>query len=59
MCSIMELLQEIRFYLKMPVDYENNLILYGKDTKCRNHETKIAKKISDFQSGWRNPQLHL
>ena len=36
----------------MPIDYENNLILYGKDTKCRNHETKIAKKNYDFQSGW-------
>ena len=43
MCSNEAFTGTIRFYLKMPIDYENNLILYGKDTKCRNHKTKIAK----------------
>ena len=52
MCSNEAFARTIGFYLKMSIDYENNLILYGKDTECRNHETKIAKKDSDFQSGW-------
>ena len=51
MCSNEAFARTIGFYLKMPIDYENNLVLYGKDTKCRNQETKIAKKNSDFQSG--------
>ena len=41
----------IGLYLAMPIDSENNLILYGKDTKCRNQETKISKRNSDFNQG--------
>ena len=52
MCSNEAFARTIGFYLKMPIDHENNLILYGKDTKCQNHEKlRLLRKTLIFSQG--------